>query len=89
MAQSESTEKSKVDKPTPFVVYFVSLLIGFIVFVPGFTGLMYLLKIHEYVDGEGLEFNVLVGLVIGLVFTIAFGVVFGYLANKQIIDMKE
>lgn len=89
MAQQDPDEKTKVDKPTPFVVYFISMLIGFMVFVPGFTGLMYLLKIHEYFDGKSLEFNVLVGLIVGVVATIVFGIVFGYFANKQIIDMKE
>jgi hypothetical protein len=89
MAQPDSDAKSKVDKPTPFVVYFISFVIGLMVFIPGFTGLVYLLKINQYLDGKGVEFNVALGLILGLVVTIAFGVVFGYFANKQIIDMKD
>jgi hypothetical protein len=89
MAQLDSDEKTKVDKPTPFVVYFISLIIGFMVFIPGFTGLVYLLKLNQYFEGQGPDFNVALGLIIGLVATIAFGVVFGYFANKQIIDMKD
>jgi hypothetical protein len=89
MAQLDSDTKSKVDRPTPFVVYFISMIIGLMVFIPGFTGLVYLLKINQYFDGKGVEFNVALGLILGLVVTVAFGLAFGYFANKQIIDMKD
>ena len=89
MSGEETEDRKKIDRPTPFVVYLTSFFIGFIMFMVGIPGLIYLLKIHEYFDGQGLEFNIFVGLIVGLVLTIAFGGVFGYLANKQIIDMKE
>ena len=89
MPAKESEEKAKVDKPTPFMVYLISMIIGFAVLVPGFTGLMYLIKVHQWVDGQSLEFDVLLGLIVGVVACIIFGIVFGDFANKQIIDMKD
>jgi len=80
--------KEKPDRPTPFVVYILSVFLAFIVLMPASVGFFYLLDI-SFFTAKSNEKIVLSALILGAGLTIVSGAVLGYFANRQITDIKE
>jgi len=88
MPDTEKKTKCAPDRPTPFMVYLISLLIAAIVILPACMGFFYLLDLSYFAE-KTHEMVVVSGMITGGGLSVVAGAVFGYFAQRQITDKKE
>lgn len=87
MPGKDMRSKEKPDRPTPFVIYLLSMFLALIVLLPATLGFFYLLDLSFFEKSH--EDVVLSAMILGAGLTIAAGAVLGYFASRQIMDIKE
>jgi hypothetical protein len=79
---------AKKERPSPLVVYLISMFIAFIVLVPAAITIFFFFDL-DFFKLQNHENVIESALLTGFGLSIVVGAVFGFFANKQILDMKE
>jgi len=88
MQNVKKKQKEAVDRPTPFIIYLISVLIAFTILMPATISFFYLLDL-DFFAVQSHEMVVISAMLLGGGLTIVAGGAFGFFANRQITDIKE